>query len=79
MGGGDGRCGRVILNDLTPLHPKKIHTLNPGDTITVSGGGGGGFFPATERDRVLVLRDVIDGVVTLEQAAKDYNVSLREE
>lgn len=78
LGGGDGSCGRVILNGNAPLHAKKMYTLEPGDEITVSGGGGGGFFPAVERAPELVLRDVIDGLVTVEQAERDYKVSMRE-
>jgi N-methylhydantoinase B len=46
----------------------------PGDLISIRTGGGGGFGSPLERDPAAVLRDVLDGYVSIEAARRDYAV-----
>ncbi|MDE1571155.1 hydantoinase B/oxoprolinase family protein [Aquabacter sp. P-9] len=48
--------------------------LDAGDLFRHVMAGGGGFGPALERDPEAVLADVIDGLVTVEGARRDYGV-----
>ncbi|HXJ80769.1 MAG TPA: hydantoinase B/oxoprolinase family protein [Candidatus Methylomirabilis sp.] len=44
------------------------------DVVTVKTPGGGGYGDPRERDPALVLRDVVRGYITAEDAARDYGV-----
>lgn len=48
--------------------------LDAGDLFRHVMAGGGGFGPALERDPAAVLSDVIEGLVTVEGARRDYGV-----
>jgi N-methylhydantoinase B len=48
--------------------------LKPGDMFIISTGGGGGWGDPTERETALVLRDVVCGLLTVEQARERYGV-----
>jgi N-methylhydantoinase B len=76
-GGGSGARGEVVLGDGTRLHAKAMVDLKPGDIVHVNLPGGGGYAKAFERAPELVLRDVIEGYVTPEEAAKSYGVAVR--
>jgi N-methylhydantoinase B len=57
------------------LPSKEVFTMRRGDILVLlSGPGGGGWGDPLERDPALVLRDVIDGHVSLEVAADVYGV-----
>ena len=45
-----------------------------GDVVTVKTPGGGGYGDPREREPALVLRDVVRGYITAEDAARDYGV-----
>jgi N-methylhydantoinase B len=47
-----------------------------GDLVSIRTGGGGGFGSPFERDPQAVLRDVLDGYVTVEGAKTDYGVTV---
>lgn len=51
-------------------------SLRAGDRIRIEQSGGGGWGPPSERDPQQVLRDVNDGLVSLESAARDYSVQV---
>ena len=57
-------------------HVKMKVTVHPGDEIIMDMAGGGGFYPPEERDPEMVLNDVINGLVTLERAERDYKVAI---
>jgi N-methylhydantoinase B len=76
-GGGSGARGEVVLGDGTRLHAKAMVDLKRGDIVHVNLPGGGGYGNAFERAPDLVLRDVIEGYVTPEEAAKSYGVAVR--
>ncbi|MBI3092081.1 MAG: hydantoinase B/oxoprolinase family protein [Candidatus Tectomicrobia bacterium] len=73
-----GRNGRRAIAQINgrEVHPKRKALLQPGDELTYSSCGGGGLFPAEERDAEAVLRDVLEGYVSVEAARRDYKVAL---
>ena len=53
------------------------HVLAPPETVVIqTTSGGGGWGPPFERDPALVLRDVSEGVLSVEAARRDYGVVL---
>ncbi len=60
------------LPSKVPYHPTRV-----GDTFIAYGASGGGYGPALERDPERVLADVLDELLTPEQAAQDYGVVIR--
>jgi N-methylhydantoinase B len=76
LGGGSGAKGEVMLGDGTRLHAKAMVDLKRGDVVHVNLPGGGGYGNPFERATELVLRDVIEGYVTTEEAEKSYGVAV---
>ena len=62
------------MNETITPDPKKSYQLSPGDVVTLNQAGGGGFFTPSEREPELVLKDVMDGYVSMEAAEKIYAV-----
>lgn len=56
------------------LPPKVRFTLNPGDVFSTIPHGGGGFGDPLDRDPALVLRDVLDRLVSIDGARNYYGV-----
>ena len=50
--------------------------LDAGDVISVRSCGGGGYGPPEERDPARVLRDVLEGKVSVERAREEYGVAI---
>jgi N-methylhydantoinase B len=77
-GGLPGAKGMTILNPGTRterlLHSKGTYRLNRGDLISWRTSGAGGSGKPLARAPTDVLRDVLDGLVSLEAAARDYGV-----
>jgi N-methylhydantoinase B len=76
-GGQPGSRGLILLNETTPLHPKRKVFLKPGDRVRFHTPGGGGLFPPETRDPERVLEDVRNGLVTVEAAERLYRVAIR--
>jgi N-methylhydantoinase B len=80
MSGGSGRAvvnpGRADERVLAPLSDG--NSLKQGDVLRMETGGGGGRGHPFDRPAALVLRDVLDGFVSVEAAARDYGVVIRE-
>jgi N-methylhydantoinase B len=79
MGGKQGKGGGWVINLGTAsqidLPSKKTNQpLHAGDTLSMFMSGGGGFGDPRERDPELVARDVEQGIVSIEAAARDYAV-----
>ena len=73
----DTKVGRVELkrNGRTDIERKNIlETIGPGDTITNMNPGGGGYGNPHDRPLDKVLRDVKNGLVSIEGARQDYGV-----
>ena len=73
-GGLLGGAGRVSLRSGRPIRPKGRQTVPPRDAIQLGLPGGGGVGNPRERDPQQVLIDVLDGLITVEDAKRDYGV-----
>jgi N-methylhydantoinase B len=60
----------------TLLGSKSTVDLVAGDVISVRSCGGGGYGPPAERDPERVLRDVLEGKVSVERAREHYRVAI---
>jgi len=65
------RSGEVVV-----LPSKCTIHIEDGDTLVVHTPGGGGYGDPKKRDPKLVLRDVLNGLVSREAAEKEYCVSI---
>jgi len=78
FGGKSGRSSitKVYRADGSEETWRKVSNLplKDGDVTSFQTGGGGGYGSPLERDPDLVLRDVINGYVSVESARKDYGV-----
>ena len=70
-GGGSGAPGGIYLNE-NEVPDKSSVRLARGDVLRLHTPGSGGTYPAQERDREAVRRDIADHVVSPEAAARDY-------
>jgi len=71
-GGGDGAAGKVALSDGTTLRGKGRQLIKNGQRLRLSLPGGGGYGAPKKRDREQVAQDERAGLISSEQAAKDY-------
>jgi len=80
FGGRDGAKNEVVVSrhggEYVSPHLSKDEDIRmvSGDVVTVRTPGGGGYGDPRERDPDLVLRDVVRGYITAEDAARDYDV-----
>ncbi len=81
QGGGPGAFGRNILDPgmatEEKLHAKLTMTLRRGQVFRHDLPGAGGHGDALSRDLMLVAKDLRDGLVSIEGAARDYGVIAR--
>jgi N-methylhydantoinase B len=81
QGGRPGAPGRNVLDPGLPtqrkLHAKLTMTLRKGQVFRHELPGAGGWGDPLARDLLLVARDLRDGLVTPEAAARDYGVVAR--
>jgi N-methylhydantoinase B len=75
-GGKPGGAGEVSLRSGRPIRPKGRQTVPPRDAIRLQLPGGGGFGDPRARDPKAVRDDVLDGLITAEQARRDYGVAI---
>jgi N-methylhydantoinase B len=75
-GGGAGGAGTVALRSGRPIRPKGRQTVPARDAICLGLPGGGGFGDPRARDARRVLEDVLDGLITAEEARRDYGVAI---
>jgi N-methylhydantoinase B len=75
-GGQAGAAGTVALRSGRPIRPKGRQTVPPRDAICLGLPGGGGFGDPRTRDPQRVLDDVLDGLITAEEARRDYAVAI---
>ncbi|MDB5874466.1 MAG: methylhydantoinase [Ramlibacter sp.] len=73
-----GRPGglRTVQFNGREVHPKGRYVMAPGDRLTTFEAGGGGFGDPALRDRALLRRDIDQGLVTPEAAARDYGLPI---
>jgi N-methylhydantoinase B len=73
-GGLSGAPGEFQLADGTQLDPKSTVVLEPDQQLVIGLPGGGGLGNPRERDPELVRQDVLDGLVSPEQARDAYGL-----
>lgn len=73
-GGGPGAAGSFRTSVSGEINPKLSVRLPPEASFVLEMPGGGGYYRAEERDRDAVARDVSEGLVSEEGAARDYGV-----
>ncbi|HEX5146825.1 MAG TPA: hydantoinase B/oxoprolinase family protein [Conexibacter sp.] len=82
-GGKPGATARIVVErdgTSTDLPGKTSgHRLKRGDRVAVLTQGGGGLGDPAERDRALIERDLVQGKITAEAAARDYGYKGTEE
>ncbi len=78
FGGQTGAQGEFHQGDEQP-NPKQDFWLMPKETVTLHLPGGGGYGDPLERVAGQVLRDVQNGIVTLDAARQVYGVALKGE
>jgi N-methylhydantoinase B len=76
LGGKAGAPGAVTMDDGQKLHAKALRDLQAGDVVHVDLPGGGGYGDPFKRDPQKILRDVIEGYVTADEAEKKYGVAV---
>ncbi len=78
QGGGPGAPGRSVMDPGTAserkLHAKMTMPFRAGEVFRHDLPGGGGWGDALTRDLAAVAKDLRDGLVTIEGAARDYGV-----
>jgi N-methylhydantoinase B len=75
-GGQPGAAGEVTLRSGRPIRPKGRQTVPAGDAICLALPGGGGFGDPRARDPQRVVDDVLDGLMTVDEARRDYGVAI---
>ena len=79
-GGGEGRKNKIYIVrkngeiDKLPLGAKGSTIIRKGDVISIHTPGGGGYGVPAERNRELILRDIVNEVIGREEAERDYNI-----
>ena len=63
-------------NEVITVDAESFYQYGTGDVFEIFQSGGGGYGDPLKRDASRVQRDVVDGVVSLEQAERDYGVVL---
>ena len=80
-GGGSGRVAEyLLLRDGAEIRlgSKSTVDLVSGDVISVRSCGGGGYGVPSEREPARVLRDVLEGKVSVERARGEYGVAIED-
>jgi N-methylhydantoinase B len=76
-GGHDGAVGEAVRGDGGELPAKRLVQLAPDEHIRLDPPGGAGYGDPREREPELVLRDVVDGYISIEAAERDDCVRIR--
>jgi N-methylhydantoinase B len=73
FGGKTGTRAQFLVNG-DPGNSYGLTQLKQGDVVTIDAPGGGGYGNPLEREPEMVLRDVLEGYVSLEHARTEYGV-----
>ncbi|MFW6074870.1 MAG: hydantoinase B/oxoprolinase family protein [Chloroflexota bacterium] len=74
QGGRPGGFGKIVTSDGEELKSKGMRQFSPETRVILQLPGGGGFHDPRTRDPELVRSDVLDGLVSLEAAEREYGV-----
>ncbi len=75
FGGKPGTRAQFLVNG-EPGNSYGLTQMQPGDVLTIDAPGGGGYGNPLERDPELVVRDVMEGYVSVASARADYGVAV---
>jgi N-methylhydantoinase B len=75
LGGASGACGQFRVDDV-PQPAKLLLTVAPSAAVQLNLPGGGGYGDPFERAPDKVLRDVVDGYVSIAAAREQYGVAV---
>jgi N-methylhydantoinase B len=75
FGGDDGSRAQFLVNDVAG-DPYGLTQLKSGDIITMDAAGGGGYGDPVGRDAEMVMKDVLNGYVSLKGARENYGVAI---
>ncbi len=76
FGGMDGAKGEVRLKSGPELESKGRQSVPYGDRLILELPGGGGYGDPRDRDRQAIVDDVLDGLITAEDAKSDYGIDV---
>ncbi len=76
FGGMDGAKGEVRLKSGRELESKGRQSVPYGDRLILELPGGGGYGDPRDRDRQAIVDDVLDGLITAEDAESDYGIDV---
>jgi len=80
FGGKPGAPGEYLIKKagggVVRLRSKCTVRMEKGDILIIRTPGGGGYGNPLKRDPSLVLRDVLNGLVSVERAREDYGVAI---
>ena len=79
FGGNDGQAGAVTLSSGRKMKSKGRQSIPHGQRLVLELPGGGGYGDPLERSMAAVAEDVLDGLITPEDAERDYGVVLRDD
>ncbi|WP_245554959.1 hydantoinase B/oxoprolinase family protein [Nesterenkonia alba] len=82
QGGADAEPAKIVLDQDTPderITGGGTYPRPAGTTLNNVTGGGGGYGDPLERDPALVREDVIDGFISISNAAKAYGVIITDD
>ena len=68
-----GAAGALLMND-KPIPDKTPRVMHQGDVMRLIVPGSGGMYPAAERERAALMRDIENGIVSVESAVRDYGL-----
>jgi len=71
-GGRDGAAGRIYLMSGVGLDPNGMQIIPSGETLVLEMPGGGGLGGPVKRARSELVRDLRDGLLTLDVARAEY-------
>ncbi|MDD3846486.1 MAG: hydantoinase B/oxoprolinase family protein [Syntrophorhabdaceae bacterium] len=75
FGGKPGARAQFLVNGV-PGNSYGLTQLKPGDVVIIDAPGGGGYGNSIDRDPEMVLRDVLEGYVSLDSARSNYKVAV---
>ncbi|MGB1156506.1 MAG: hydantoinase B/oxoprolinase family protein [Alphaproteobacteria bacterium] len=78
VGGGDGEPTTIVRSDGGAMRGKGRQFVPHGERVLLAFPGGGGYGSPAERERALIVRDLIRGYISEQSARDDYGLSASE-
>jgi len=78
FGGGDGSRAQFLVNNVAG-DPYGLTQVKSGDIVIMDAAGGGGYGDPVERDAEMVMKDFLNGHISLKGARENYGVVIDQE